>query len=293
MSEDNPHSSNGSSQKTWLEKIGQIFAGEPKNKEDLQEIFGVATERSVIDNETKLMIDGVLDISEMRVRDIMIPRSQMVTINLSQSVDEFLPIIIKSAHSRFPVVSEDKDHVEGFLLAKDLLPYGFKQESDDVAIANLLRPAVIVPESKRVDAMLNEFKAKHSHMAVVVDEFGGVSGLVTIEDILELIVGDIEDEHDVEDPDPDDIRKVGDRLFSVAALTTIEEFNTYFSESFLDDDADTIGGMVVHSFGYLPERGEITEILGYQFKVTNADSRRILQLQVTAPKTSQGCAEEN
>ncbi|AWB68293.1 magnesium/cobalt transporter CorC [Saccharobesus litoralis] len=290
MSDENPHSMSGSSQKSWLEKLGQIFAGEPKNKEDLQEIFDVATERSVIDSETKSMIEGVLDISEMRIRDIMIPRSQMVTIDLAQPIDEYLPIIIESAHSRFPVVSEDKDHIEGILLAKDLLKYGFNPEPE-FALNELLREAFIVPESKRVDAMLKEFKARRSHMAIVVDEFGGVSGLVTIEDILELIVGDIEDEHDADDPE--DIRKLSERLYSVAALTPIDEFNSYFSTVFESEDADTIGGIVLHQFGRMPERGELVEIEGFQFKVINADMRRILQLQVTLPKMDAALATEN
>ncbi|NTS78404.1 CNNM family magnesium/cobalt transport protein CorC [Catenovulum sp. SM1970] len=284
MSDDNPHSSNGSANKTWLEKIGQIFTAEPQTKEELQDVFTEAASRDLIDTEAQNMIAGVLDIAEMRVRDIMVPRSQMVTLESSDPIEELLPQIIDSQHSRFPVITEDKDHVEGILLAKDLLKYGFKAECD-FNLADILRPTVIVPESKRVDSMLKEFRTKHTHMAIVVDEFGGVSGLVTIEDILELIVGEIEDETDAENEDIDDIRKVGERVYSVTALTEIDDFNEYFKTEFSDEDADTVGGLVVHSFGHLPERGESTELNGYSFKVINADSRRILQLQVTVPKT--------
>lgn len=294
MSEDNPHSSNGSSNsKSWFEKIGQIFTGEPQNKEQLQDVFEDAAERDLIDIDTKSMIEGVLDISEMRIRDIMVPRSQMVTIDVAQSVEEFLPLVIESAHSRFPVTNEDLDHVEGFLLAKDLIEYGFNHKDEPINLVDILRPAVIVPESKRVDSMLKEFRDKRSHMAIVVDEFGGVSGLVTIEDILEIIVGEIEDETDNTDGEPDDIRRISDSLYAVSALTEIADFNRFFNSAFEDEDADTVAGLVLHSFGHMPERGETTEINGYQFKVTQGDSRRILQLQVSVPKSDQAITEAN
>ena len=282
MSEDNPHSSNGSSNKTWLEKISQMFTGEPKNREELHEVFEEAAERALIDNDTKEMIDGVLDIAEMRVRDIMIPRSQMVTIERSQPVETFLPIMIESAHSRFPVICEDKDHIEGILLAKDLLAYVYHNGFDNFSFDELLRPAVVIPESKRLDILLKDFRKERYHMAIVIDEFGNVSGLVTIEDILELIVGEIEDEHDV--IEPEDIRRVTRFVYAVNALTEIEDFNEFFGTEWKGDDVDTIGGLVTQAFGHLPTKGESIEIDGRQFKIVSCDGRRINQLQMTLPK---------
>ncbi len=285
MSDDTPHSSHGSSlTKNWFDKIGQIFAGEPKNKEELQDVFEDAAERELIDKDTKSMIEGVLDISEMRIKEIMVPRSEMVTIDVSLSVDEFLPTIIDSAHSRFPIISEDKDHVEGILLAKDLIQYGFKKDIQGLELKELIRKVYVVPESKRVDSMLKQFRDKRFHMAIVVDEFGGVSGLITIEDILEVIVGEIQDETDNEEAEALGIRKINERHYSVSARTDLSDFNQYFKSSFEDEDAETVAGLVMHSFGHLPERGECTEIDGFKFKVISADSRRILQLQITKPK---------
>ncbi|WKE66636.1 CNNM family magnesium/cobalt transport protein CorC [Gallaecimonas kandeliae] len=282
MSDDNPHSSQGSS-KSWLERLSHFFSDEPKNRDDLMVVIESATDRELIDAQTKEMIQGVLDVSELRVRDIMIPRSQIVAIDKSQSVQEFLPTIIESAHSRFPIINEDKDHVEGILLAKDLLKYAFG-EAQDFDLDMVKRPAVIVPESKRVDVLLKEFRSGRFHMAIVVDEFGGVSGLVTIEDILEEIVGDIEDEYDAEDDEGDDIRRLTNRNFAVAALTSIEDFNEHFGSHFSDEDVDTVGGLVMHAFGHLPARGEEVALAGFNFKVTRADKRRLLQLQVTLPE---------
>ena len=228
------------------------------------------------------MIKGVLDVSKLRVRDIMIPRSQMVTLGLHQSVDEFLPQLIESAHSRFPVITEDKDHIVGLLLAKDLLKFGFSQQSDDFKIEDILREAVVVPESKRLDTLLKEFRCQRYHMAIVVDEYGGVSGLVTIEDILEVIVGEIEDEFD--DVDVDEIRQIGKKTYTVNALTAIDDFNEYFATDYSSDEQDTIGGLLIHELGHLPGRGESITIGEHKFKVTNADSRRLIQLQVRIPK---------
>jgi magnesium and cobalt transporter len=264
-----------------FDKIGHFFQGEPKNQSELLEVIDDAKQRQIIDHKTKEMIKGVLDVSNLRVRDIMIPRSQMVTLCLHQSVDEILPQIIESTHSRFPVITEDKDHIVGLLLAKDLLKFGFSQQADDFKIEDILREAVVVPESKRLDTLLKEFRCQRYHMAIVVDEYGGVSGLVTIEDILEVIVGEIEDEFD--DEEELDIRKLSKHTYSVKALTTIEEFNDNFKTSFSDDEVDTVGGMVMTAFGHLPSRGEVVDIEGYSFKVTSADNRRVLQIQVTIP----------
>ncbi|EKE82798.1 CNNM family magnesium/cobalt transport protein CorC [Idiomarina xiamenensis] len=283
MSDDSPHSSNGSSNKSWAARLLQVFTGEPKSREELVDLIQDAEERDLIDNDTKEMIEGVLDVAELKVRDIMIPRSQMVTIDKSQRVEEFLPIVIDSQHSRYPVVSDNKDHVDGILLAKDLLSYGFNLTDDEFSLDKVMRPAVIVPEGKRVDVLLKEFRSQRYHMAIVVDEYGGVSGLVTIEDILEEIVGDIEDETDHEQNDKADIRRINKSRFAVKALTTIEDFNDYFNTDFGDDEYDTIGGMVAHGFGHLPQAGEEITLAGINFKITNADKRRIQQLQVTMP----------
>lgn len=284
MSDDHPHSTNGSSGKSWATKLLQLFTGEPNSREELVDLIQDAEERDLIDNDTKEMIEGVLDVAELKVRDIMVPRSQMVTIDINQKVDEFLPIVIDAQHSRYPVISENKDHVEGILLAKDLLAYGFDMTDDEFALTKVIRPAVIVPEGKRVDVLLKEFRSQRYHMAIVVDEYGGVSGLVTIEDILEEIVGDIEDETDYNEDTKADIRRINKSRFSVKALTTIEDFNDYFETQFGDEEYDTIGGMVAHGFGHLPKPGEEIVISGINFKVTGADKRRIQQLQVSFPE---------
>tara|TARA_R110000868_G_scaffold344336_3_gene605321 strand:+ start:145 stop:1005 length:861 start_codon:yes stop_codon:yes gene_type:complete len=286
MSEDNPPSTSGSANKGWLDKIVQSFTGEPKNKEELFDVITDAEQREVINPQTKAMIEGVMEVSEMRVREIMIPRAQMRTIEIDQSVEEFLPILLESAHSRFPVINEDKDHIEGILLAKDLLEYAFIP-GKAFELKNILRPAVIVPESKRVDVLLKEFQQKRYHMAIVVDEYGGVSGLVTIEDILELIVGEIEDEHDVEEVDKDGIRPLNKYTYSVKALTPLEDFNKFFETKFDEEEADTIGGIVLKAFGHMPERDEKVTIDDLKFKVTNSDKRRLLQLKVTIPETEE------
>jgi len=283
MSDDNPHSSNGSSNKGWLEKIGQIFNDEPKSKEDIVKLIDVAAQNDLIDLNTKNMIDGVMEIADLRIRDIMIPRAQMITLDLSDSPEKFLPTMIESGHSRFPVVTEDKDHVEGILLAKDLLGLLMNREQE-IDLKSLLRPIVVVPESKRVDTLLKEFRQNRYHMAIVVDEYGGVSGLVTIEDILELIVGEIEDEFDPEENQTDDIRKVSKHVFMVQALTELDDFNEYFGTDFDEEEADTIGGIVLHEFGHMPEKGEEVTIRGITFKIQSADTRRIQQLTVTLPK---------
>ncbi|TDF42072.1 magnesium/cobalt transporter CorC [Alteromonadaceae bacterium M269] len=283
MSDDNPHSSSGSNGKNWMTKIVQAISGEPKNREEFVEFINEAENNDVIDHGTREMIEGVMEVGEMRVRDIMIPRAQMVTIDIEQSVEEFLPVVLESAHSRFPVINEDKDHIEGTLLAKDLLQYAFNEEKT-FALTDILRPAIIVPESKRVDILLREFRQRRYHMAIVVDEYGGVSGLVTIEDILELIVGEIEDEHDAEEGSNDDIRPLNTSTYSVKALTPLDDFNEFFESEFDEEEADTIGGIVLKAFGHLPEKDETVTINDIQFIVTNADNRRLIQLKVLLPK---------
>lgn len=249
----------------------------------LVELIRDSEQNDLIDPDTRDMLEGVMDIAEQRVRDIMIPRSQMVTLKRNQTLEECLDVIIDSAHSRFPVISEDKDHIEGILMAKDLLPF-MRADSEPFSIDKVLRTAVVVPESKRVDRMLKEFRSQRYHMAIVIDEFGGVSGLVTIEDILELIVGEIEDEYD--DEDDLDIRQLSRHMYTVRALAPIEDFNEAFGTHFSDDEVDTIGGLVMQAFGHLPARGETIEIEGYLFKVAMADSRRIIQVHVKIPDDS-------
>jgi len=285
MSDDNPHSSNGSANKSILNKIIQAFTAEPKNKDELVEVLLDAQDRELINPETKQMIEGVLDVSEMRVRDIMIPRSQMVTIDRNQNLDEFLPIILESGHSRFPVVNEDIDHVDGILLAKDLLAFGFNQQTDELSLQSIIRPAIIVPESKKVEPLLKEFRSNRYHMALVVDEYGGVSGVITIEDILEQIVGEIEDETD--DDIEEDIKHLAGTVYLVRALTELEDFNEFFNSEFDETDADTIGGIVLHQFNHMPQKGELITLGDFEFKVLAADNRRMQTLQVTVNKSHQ------
>lgn len=282
MSEDNPHSSRGSVPKTWLERIAGLFNAEPQDISELEQIISEAANRQLIDEDTKGMLHGVLDVSTMRARDIMIPRSQMATLDIEQSIQDILPTLLDNNHSRYPVVNEDKDHIEGILLVKDLLQFAFQTDSPEFHIRDLLRPAVIIPESKRVDALLKEFRQKRYHMAIVVDEYGGVSGLVTIEDILEQIVGEIEDEHD--DAEDADIKKMATNVYQVSALTPLDDFNERFNSTFNEEEADTIGGIMLHAFGHMPERGESIELDGLMFKVSKANSRRLLQLQVISGK---------
>ncbi|UTU48933.1 CNNM family magnesium/cobalt transport protein CorC [Mergibacter septicus] len=257
--------------------LGGLFPTEPKNREDLVETIRDSEQNDIINQETRAMIEGVIEISELRVRDLMIPRSQIVFIDIERSLDECLDIIIDSAHSRFPVITDERDNIAGLLLAKDLLKF-LRSNSEQFDIEKILRPAVIVPESKRVDRMLKEFRSERFHMAIVVDEFGAVSGLITIEDILEQIVGDIEDEFD--EDEIADISQLSKHTYAVRALTGIEDFNQRFATTFDEEEVDTIGGLIMQAFGYLPKRGESILLDGIEFKVTAADSRRLIQLRV-------------
>lgn len=271
-----------SEKKPFLQSLfSGLFQSEPKNREDLVEVIRDSVENELIDSDTKEMIEGVMEISELRVRDIMIPRPQIISIDSRLPLEACVDIIIESAHSRFPVILDDgKDTIQGILLAKDLLKY-LRPDAEAFDMQAILRPAVIVPESKRVDRMLKEFRSERFHMAIVVDEFGAVSGLVTIEDILEQIVGDIEDEFDEEEIEQ--IRQLSRHTYAVLALTDIEKFNEFFATSFTDEEVDTVGGLVMQACGHLPQRGEQIQLEGIDFKVTSADSRRLIQLRVTVP----------
>ncbi len=220
-----------------------------------------------------------MQVSDMQTREIMIPRSQMVVIKRESSLEEILPMIISSAHSRYPVIGENTDEVLGILLAKDLLPLVLEKDVDSIDITGMLRPATVVPESKRLNVLLREFRENRNHMAIVIDEYGGVAGLVTIEDVLEEIVGEIEDEHDVE---PDSyIKKLAENDYIVKALTPIDDFNEAFEAEFSDEEFDTIGGIILQQFGHLPRRNEVATVNGYEFKVLNADSRQVHLLRMS------------
>ena len=262
--------------------FGRFFQGELKNREELVEVIRDSEQNDLIDQNTREMIEGVMEIAELRVRDIMIPRSQIIFIEDQQDLNTCLNTIIESAHSRFPVIADadDRDNIVGILHAKDLLKF-LREDAEEFDLSSLLRPVVIVPESKRVDRMLKDFRSERFHMAIVVDEFGAVSGLVTIEDILEQIVGDIEDEFD--EGEVADIRQLSRHTYAVRALTDIDDFNAQFNTDFDDEEVDTIGGLIMQTFGYLPKRGEEIMLKNLQFKVTSADSRRLIQLRVTVP----------
>jgi magnesium and cobalt transporter len=266
----------------WLRRIADSISGEPRDLEQLADVLSDARERGLIDSDVLRMLESVLQVSEIQVRDVMVPRSQMVVINREDPVDRILPVVIESGHSRFPVVGEDRDEVAGILLAKDLLRYFVEGSEDSFDIRECLRPAVFIPESKRLNVLLKEFRVTHNHMAIVVDEYGGVAGLLTIEDVLEQIVGDIGDEYDVDESEG--IRKEADRSWTVPALTRIEDFNKAFGTRFSDEEFDTIGGLVLHELGRMPRRGEAVQIGGLELKVMRADRRRIETLRVTTPR---------
>jgi len=265
------------SKPSLLERLAAMLMREPEDREQLVTLLHSAFERNLLDGDALSMIEGALQVSEMQVRDIMVPRSQMDVIDVNEPPDKFIPHVIATAHSRFPVIDKNRDDVIGILLAKDLLRYYAGEE--EFRVRAMLRPAVFVPESKRLNVLLREFRANRNHMAVVVDEYGGVAGLVTIEDVLEQIVGDIEDEYDFDESEDNIVREQsGD--YRVKAQTEITDFNQIFGTQFSDTDFDTVGGMVLHRLGRLPKRGEAITIGGLRFHVLRADSRRLHSLQV-------------
>jgi magnesium and cobalt transporter len=277
MSED--QSSNGSGSKGWMDRISRVFSSEPRDREELKELISESAEKGILDAEAVAMIEGSLAVSEMQVRDAMVPRSHMVVIPLDNPLDELLPLILESGHSRFPVIGEDRDEVEGILLAKDLLRH-YAENGGPLNIKDLVRPAIVIPESKRLNMLLRDFRASRNHMAMVVDEYGGISGLITIEDVLEEIVGEIDDEHDEEEEAA--IKPLGGNRFQVKALTEIEDFNDEFECEFSDEDYGTVGGLLLSEFGRVPDLGDEV-VLGerFMFRVTRADSRRIVMLEMT------------
>ena len=268
----------GTGHRSWLERIVQAFAHEPKSRQELLELLREAHENKVLDSEVLSIVEGAISVADLQVRDIMVPRSQIISIRAQQTPAEFLPAVIEAAHSRYPVIGDGPDDVLGLLLAKDLLPLLLDQ-ARVFDFKTALRPATFVPESKRLNVLLREFRSTHSHMAIVVDEYGGVAGLVTIEDVLEQIVGEIEDEHDVEEESF--IKSLPNGDFVVKALTPIETLNETLETRFADAEADTAGGLVMNRLGHLPKRNEETVIDDFRFRVLNADSRRIHLLRVT------------
>jgi magnesium and cobalt transporter len=262
---------------TLLERLSALLTREPEDREELMDLMRGAFERRLLDADALSMIEGVLSVSEMTVRDIMIPRAQMDCVSIDDEPETFIPFVTETKHSRFPVIGETKDDIVGILLAKELLNYYANPEG--FHLRDTLRPAVFVPESKRLNVLLREFRQNRNHIAIVVDEYGGVSGLVTIEDVLEQIVGDIEDEYDFDESE-DNVIAEGNGRWRVKAQTEIDDFNEHFGSKFADDEFDTVGGLVVQAFGRVPKRGESTLLDGFRFRVVRADSRRLHTLQV-------------
>ena len=268
-----------------LERLGALIMREPEDREQLIQLLRSAYNRNLLDADALTMIEGAIQVSEIRVRDVMIPRAQMDVIDINEPPDRFIPHVIATAHSRFPVIDRDRDHVIGILLAKDLLRHYAGEEEFNVR--EMLRPAVFVPESKRLNVLLREFRASHNHMAIVVDEYGGVAGLATIEDVLEQIVGDIEDEYDFDEVEDNIMRERGGR-WRVKAQAQIADFNDVFKTNFPDEEFDTVGGLVINRFGRLPKRGESTTVDGLKLQVLRADSRRLHTLLVEQVKAPPG-----
>jgi magnesium and cobalt transporter len=256
---------------SWLERLSHFLLREPDDREQLVELLHASFEKSLLDADALAMIEGVLQVSETQVRDVMIPRSQMDVIDITQTPEEFIPFVIETAHSRFPVIDDDKNDIIGILLAKDLLRY---YAGEDFDVRDMLRPVVFIPESKRLNVLLKEFRSNRNHIAIVVDEYGGVAGMITIEDVLEQIVGDIEDEYDFDETEDNIIRDTQGK-YRVKALTEIADFNEVLGTEFSDEEFSTIGGLVVSQFGHLPKRGESVTFNNLKFTALRADSRRL------------------
>jgi len=272
---------NSSHKPSFLERLGALIMREPEDREQLIQLLRSAYDRNLLDADALSMVEGAIQVSEMKVRDVMIPRAQMDIIDINESPDRFIPHVIATAHSRFPVIDRDRDHVIGILLAKDLLRYYAGEEEFNVR--EMLRPAIFVPESKRLNVLLREFRANRNHMAMVVDEYGGVAGLVTIEDVLEQIVGEIEDEYDFDEVEDNILREKGGR-WRVKAQAPLADLNETFKTDFSDEEHTTVGGLVISRFGRLPKRGESIVIGGLKFQVLRADSRRLYMLLVERVK---------
>ena len=267
----------GSQEKTLLQKLGDVFSSTPSSGDEIVAMLRHAESESIIDSGVLQIMEGALKVADLQAREIMVPKTQMTVIESDFSLEQILQVVIQSQHSRFPVIGESSDDIEGILLAKELLPLVLSgKESFD--LKSLLRPATIIPESKRLNVLLQEFREQRYHMAIIVDEYSGVSGLLTIEDVLEEIVGEIEDETD--EHEPEQILQMAENCYSVEAITTIDDFNEFFDVGIPDDDCDTIGGLVINAFGYLPNIGEKIQIENFDFKVLNCDNRKVTLLEV-------------
>lgn len=272
-----------SKHRSWLMRLTALIAREPQDREQLTEMLRDAGDRDLLSTEMLGMMERILQVAEMQVREVMVPKAQMVVVHKDDKFEALLPIVRESGHSRFPVVDRTGKDIVGILLAKDLLKFGFNEETSQFKLTDIMRPAVFTPQSKRLDILLREFRVNRNHIAIVIDEYGHVAGLVTIEDVLEQIVGDIEDEYDIDEEDSQ-IKKLPDGSYIVKASTIIEEFNDYFHTEFSDEEFDTIGGIVLQAFGHLPKRGESVKIKQHRFKVLHSDNRRIYLLEVKAVK---------
>ncbi len=281
MSDEHPPSS--SSSKSFIDRIGQMLSGDPQDKEDLLEILRDAQKKHLLDADALLMIEGVLQVNEMRARDIMIPRVQMVVVPKEAELETIIPQVLEFGHSRYPVIDGDKSKVVGILMAKDLLAYALQKK--DVKVEEIMRSVSIVPESKRLNVLLKEFRTERHHMAIVVDEYGMAAGLVTIEDILEQIVGEIEDEHDADEESY--VQQKNESEYIIKALMPIEEFNEYFEADLDDEECDTVGGFIVHQLEHLPKKGEKLEYESFRFEVIRADNRRVHLLKLKLKKEKQ------
>lgn len=275
---ENKSSDTGATSK-WYVRMRGLLKGEPASREELLEMFSKSRLESALDNDEITMLQGVLKVADTQVRDVMIPRAHMVVLEQDAATEEILNTIIQCGHSRLPVIGEDRDEVVGILLAKDILRFFVETPDEEFQLSRWLRPATFIPESKRLNALLKEFRNSRNHMAIVVDEYGGTAGLLTIEDVLEEIVGEIDDEHDPQEAEP--IQEINENQFLVQALTRMEEFNEFFEAELDDEDYDTIGGLVMHELGRLPRRGDEVLFGGFRFKVLNADRRRIHTVEVS------------
>ncbi len=276
-------SSIDSRSRSWIDKIAQFFSDEPTDTKSLLELLRNAEQDQLLDADALSIIEGALQVSSMQVRDIMIPHSQVVTVPSKLPIDDIIKLVTKASHSRYPVVGDNVDNVMGILLAKDLLPSALKKNTSKLSIKDIVRPATFVPESKRLNVLLKEFRETRQHMAIVIDEYGSVCGAVTIEDVLEQIVGEIEDEYDVDDDSY--IKKFDEENHIVKAITPVDEFNDYFKSDFSDQEFTTVGGLVLQQFGHIPERDEAINIGDFLFTVLNADSRQIKLIKITATPT--------
>lgn len=265
--------------RSWLERLTSLLLREPHDREELMKILRDAEERNVISNEIVGMMERILQVAEMQVREVMIPKVQMVILQNNATLAELLPIVIESGHSRFPIMDSNSEDIIGILLAKDLIKYCFKDEAESFKIADIMRPAFFTTQSKRLDILLKEFRINRNHLAIVIDEYGHVAGLVTIEDVLEQIVGEIEDEYDIQE-EGSFIKKLEDDCYIIKASTLIEDFNQYFKTNFSDAEFDTIGGIVLKNLGHLPQRGETVKISPFRFKVLHSDNRRLYLLEM-------------